>query len=216
MSICTVSPCARPEYAPDPRVQRLVDDHIDLWQRCDATVPAGSRYSPRDQLRRERRMDRFLETLDAELGDLPDSRQPSERKLDRIADAFSRHAAPVLDLTREHVDVLRNEFVPFASEFCRAARRFDAAIPASDIYQASRNAWTAAGLRRLHGLDMRPTPARDRLQSALPLHGQLPRRPDRRRSPQAGLQPPAAPLAQRANPRRPRPRVRARCTNWSA
>jgi hypothetical protein len=104
-------------------------------------------------------MDRFLQMLEAELVSLPDASQLSEEKRDRIFDAFSRHAAPVFDLNREHLDLLRDDFVPFAAEFSRAARRFDAAIAASDIYQATRNAWTAAGLRRLHGLDMRLTPA---------------------------------------------------------
>jgi hypothetical protein len=160
VSSCTVSPSSLPESTPEPLVQRLVDNHIDLWRRCDSAVPAhGKRYSPHDQHRRGRQMDRFLEMLDAELRCLPATRQSSEQKRDRIFDAFSRHAAPVLDLNREHLDLLRNGFVPFATEFCRAARRFDAAISASDICQATRNAWTAAGLRCLHGLDMRLTPA---------------------------------------------------------
>ncbi len=160
MSLCAFTPLSLPKSASDPLIAGLVDDHIDLWRHCDTAAPVnGALYSPHDQLRRERQMDCFLMALEAELKSLPATHRPSEQKRDRIFDSFCRHAAPVLDLTREHLDLLQNDFVPFATEFSRAARRFDAAISAADIYQANRNAWTAAGLRSLHGLDMRLTPA---------------------------------------------------------
>jgi hypothetical protein len=172
---------------------------MDLWRRCDAPTPArANRYSPRDQLRRERRKERFLEMLDAEVRSLPDARQYADQKLDRITDAFSRHAAPVLDLTGEHVDLLRNEFVPFASEFSHAARCFDAAISAPDIYQASRNAWTVTAYSLLY-------PYTDNYLDD-PTVGQTSKQAFNRR----------LRLWLNGESNRPRPRMRPRCTTWSA
>jgi hypothetical protein len=56
-----------------------------------------------------------------------------------------------LDLQREAVQFLADDFLPAGTRLARWARRFDARLSMDDIFQACRNAWTACGLQPLLG-----------------------------------------------------------------
>jgi hypothetical protein len=66
----------------------------------------------------------------------------------------------VLEADERALDTLLGcGFLEATTEFARMARRFDPAITSEDIYQASRNVWTANFLQLLLGLPVRVTPA---------------------------------------------------------
>jgi hypothetical protein len=56
-----------------------------------------------------------------------------------------------LDLQREAVQLLINDFLPAGTTLGRLARPFDACLSTDNIVQACRNAWTACGLQPLLG-----------------------------------------------------------------
>ena len=64
-----------------------------------------------------------------------------------------------LGLDDSHIELLLGGFSGIGTDMARRARRFDAAVPLEDIFQASRNAWTACGLQMLLGRAMHLTPA---------------------------------------------------------
>jgi hypothetical protein len=55
--------------------------------------------------------------------------------------------ATALDLQREAVQLLINDFLPAGTTLGRWARPFDACLSTDNIVQACRNAWTACGLQ---------------------------------------------------------------------
>jgi hypothetical protein len=59
--------------------------------------------------------------------------------------------ATALDLQREAVQLLINDFFPAGTTLARWARPFDACLTTDNIVQACRNAWTACGLQPLLG-----------------------------------------------------------------
>ena len=83
-------------------------------------------------------------------------------------DRFTAAAGPrikelgchVLGLTSAQLDVFEQEgLVNLSEEFFQAARQFDPNISTEDIFQASRNVWTACYLQLLLGLKAKLTPA---------------------------------------------------------
>src|SRR5437870_836071 len=64
-----------------------------------------------------------------------------------ILQAFAVFARTALDLDDEHLKLLTEGFPKLARGLAEQARRFDPTLSASDIFQASRNVWTAAGLQ---------------------------------------------------------------------
>jgi hypothetical protein len=142
-------------------VARLLRRSKALWEECD-TCPSAFEftYSPREQSAREARLDRFLDAVNSELHHPP--RTPSEREAtqERITAAFSTLARSALDFEERHLEVLfQRGFSRVGVELAQAARRFDPAISAADIFQASRNAWVMNGLQLLLGLPAELTPA---------------------------------------------------------
>ena len=69
-------------------------------------------------------------------------------------------AGDVLDLNEDQKDVFEKEgLVELSRQFFVEARKFDPEMPMEDIFQASRNVWTAVYLQILLGLEARLTPA---------------------------------------------------------
>ena len=134
---------------------------LEWWREADSAPPAFlPSYSARERSRREGHLDRYLEAVEAELRAAPASRPKPAAAEERLAAAFRLFAREALDFEDRHLDLLlAGGFTETGREFARAARLFDPSISASDVFQASRNAWTTNGLQIVLGLPARLTPA---------------------------------------------------------
>jgi hypothetical protein len=134
---------------------------LEWWHEADPAPPGFlPSYSVREQARREGRLDRYIEAIEAELRAGPRSAAEQAAAQERLTAAFRVFAREALDFEDRHLDLLlEGDFTGTGRELARAARLFDPSMSASDIFQASRNAWTANGLQILLGLPARLTPA---------------------------------------------------------
>ena len=139
----------------------LLQETVELWQHSPATLPPFERaYTEDEQAAREGDLRQFLESLRAEVRRLPRTRVDRAAAHGRITDSFERFARSGLELQDSHVDLLlRRGFAAVGTALAREARRFDPAVSAADIFQATRNAWTACALQMLLGREMGLTPA---------------------------------------------------------
>ena len=141
-------------------IEAQVAQAIDAWNGCAAhSLPAGPRYTRKEQRKREKAYDEGLRSVEREARKTP--RTPAERLLAqrRIVDAFPRFAAIALGLETEAQRLLTDSFLPVGTQLARWARNFDATLGMDDTIQACRNAWTACGLQALLGQPMELTPS---------------------------------------------------------
>ncbi len=136
-------------------IDRLMRRHIALWQRCEGTYQPRlrRRYTPREQARREADAEKFVRVAESSI---VSRSQGSETA---ILQAFAVFARAALDLDDAHLTLLVEGFPALARGLAGKARRFDPALSATDIFQASRNVWTAAGLQVLLGQPLELTPS---------------------------------------------------------
>lgn len=129
--------------------------HLRLWQTCEGKRrPRWRRsYTPREQARREADAEAFLRVAESRLA----SNSPDAESA--ILQAFAAFARAALDLDDAHLKLLVDGFPKLARGLAEQARRFDPQLSAADIFQASRNVWTAAGLQVLLGRPLELTPA---------------------------------------------------------
>jgi len=134
---------------------------LEWWREADPAPPVSlPSYSAGDQARREACLDRYLDAVEAELRAAPRSRLEQAAAEERLTAAFRLFAREALDFEERHLDLLlTGGFTGTGRELARAARLFDPEMSADDVFQASRNAWTANGLQILLGLPARLTPA---------------------------------------------------------
>ncbi len=134
---------------------------LEWWREADPAPPGFlPSYSAADQARREACLDRYLDTVEAELRAAPRTRPEQAGAEERLTAAFRVFAREALDFEERHLDLLLSGgFTETGRELARAARLFDPQMSADDVFQASRNAWTANGLQMLLGLPARLTPA---------------------------------------------------------
>jgi len=134
---------------------------LEWWREADPAPPGFlPSYSARDQERREASLDRYLDAVEAELRAAPRSRLEQAGAEERLTASFRRFAREALDFEERHLDLLlTGGFTGTGRELARAARLFDPKMSAEDVFQASRNAWTANGLQILLGLEAHLTPA---------------------------------------------------------
>jgi hypothetical protein len=127
------------------------------WREADPSLPAFLPvYPAREQARREWLFDCYLDRVQAVLRAKPERAEVEEQ----VAAAFREWACPALNLEERHADLLlAGGFAETGREMARRARIFDPAMRPSDVFQASRNAWTANGLQVLFGLPAQLTPA---------------------------------------------------------
>ena len=134
---------------------------MDWWSEADPAPPGGlPTYSATDQARREAHLDLYLQAVETELRATPRTTADQAAAEERLTAAFRVFAHQALDFEDRHLDLLlTGGFTATGRELARAARLFDPSMSAGDIFQASRNAWTANGLQLLLGLPARLTPA---------------------------------------------------------
>jgi hypothetical protein len=110
-------------------------------------------YTPQEQARREADAEKFVRATEKSIASgLRDAESA-------VLQAFAVFARAALDLDDAHLKLLVQGFPYLARGLAEQARRFDPALSASDIFQASRNVWTAAGLQVLLGQPLQLTPA---------------------------------------------------------
>ena len=111
-------------------------------------------------MERESRMDLFLKSLEEEMRRPPSSRAERQAMHERLTVAFADFGRTTLNLDDRHLQVLlAGGFSTIGTAMARQARRFDPKVSVADIFQASRNAWTACGLQVLFGRSMCLTPS---------------------------------------------------------
>ncbi|MGI5915707.1 MAG: hypothetical protein ACOX9A_04575 [Anaerolineae bacterium] len=144
------------------RVRQLLQQTTEMWWAVDDAerLPTGPTFTHRQQLEREKHLERLLETLTSEAQTPPvdaDERAAARDRLLRAGRAFCRDA---MGIQERHLNVLFSpEFLGGATGFVRATRDFDPGISGEDIFQASRNVWTMYGLQRLMGRPVELTPS---------------------------------------------------------
>ncbi len=134
---------------------------LEWWRDADPRPPAFlPSYSAHEQRRREAHLDRYLDAVETELRAAPRTRPEQAAAEARLTAAFRVFAREALDFEDRHLDLLlTGGFTGTGREMARAARLFDPSMSAADVFQASRNAWTANGLQILLGVPARLTPA---------------------------------------------------------
>ena len=134
---------------------------LEWWRDADPGPPGFlPSYCAREQRRREAHLDRYLDAVEAELRAAPRTRPEQAAAEERLTAAFRLFAREALDFEERHLDLLlTGGFTGTGRELARAARLFDPQMSAADVFQASRNAWTANGLQILLGLAARLTPS---------------------------------------------------------
>jgi hypothetical protein len=142
-------------------VEKLTAESIALWHRGEDCFPSlGRRFTPAQQARKEALLDRFLASLEGEIGNTLWTGKDRARVHARISVAFAEFARSALELEDCHVALLlEGGFSSVGSSLGREARRFDPGVTTAEILQACRNAWAACGLQALFGLPMTVTPA---------------------------------------------------------
>jgi hypothetical protein len=136
-------------------IDGLMRRHVALWQRCDGRRAPRLRrsYTPREQTRREADAEEFVRVVETSLASRTRDAETT------ILQAFALFARAALDLDDAHLKLLVEGFPKLARGLAEQSRRFDPALSATDIFQASRNVWTAAGLQVLLGQPLELTPA---------------------------------------------------------
>jgi len=139
----------------------LVQEALAEWEEGQVCLPPFKEtFTVAEQTAREARLEEFLKSVEGDLRRPPRSKAGRKALRERVTLAFERFGKAGLDLKDEHLGLLLNGgFSELGTQMACGARRFDPSISPSDIFQATRNAWTAGGLQVLLGREMRLTPA---------------------------------------------------------
>jgi hypothetical protein len=142
-------------------VTELLESSLALWRECPAELPAFDHsFTAREQTEREARMDVFLNSLEGELRRPPATRSERQQMHERLTAAFAGFGRTALNLQDTHLQILlAGGFSSIGSTMARQARSFDPEVSVADIFQATRNAWTACGLQVLFGGSMCLSPS---------------------------------------------------------
>jgi len=139
----------------------LVQEALAEWEECPVCLPEfRETFTVAEQTAREACLEEFIARVEGDLSHPPRSKSGRKALRERLTCAFERFAKTALDLKDNHLALLLNGgFSAIGTQMARWARRFDPSVSHADIYQATRNAWTAGGLQVLLGREMRLTPA---------------------------------------------------------
>lgn len=139
----------------------LLESSLALWRECPANLPAFDRsFTVAEQAEREARMDVFLHSLEGELRRPPATRSERQAMHERLTAAFAGFGRTALNLQDSHLQILlAGGFSGIGNAMARQARCFDPDVSVADIFQATRNAWTACGLQVLFGGSMCLSPS---------------------------------------------------------
>jgi hypothetical protein len=139
----------------------LVQEALTEWEECPVCLPPFKEtFTVAEQTAREACLEEFITSVEGDLSRPPRTKSGRKALRERVTFAFERFAKTALDLEDDHIGLLLNGgFSAIGTQMARWARRFDPSVSHADIYQATRNAWTAGGLQVLLGRETRLTPA---------------------------------------------------------
>lgn len=139
----------------------LLEESLSVWYDCPDAPPAfGRSIAADEQTAREAHLQRFLDAIEREMRHPPATRAEREAVHSRLTGALADFARSALRLDAEQVSLLlEGGLSSIGTRLARRARRFDPAVGVADIFQATRNAWTACGLQMLFGRSMDLTPS---------------------------------------------------------
>ena len=139
----------------------LLQEALAVWRECPATPPAFDHsIAPEEQIAREAHLERFLACIQAEMRHPPCGRGERQAMHQRLTGALTTFGRTALRLDDGHVALLlEGGLSSIGTQLARRARRFDPSVSVADIFQATRNAWTACGLQMLFGRTMELTPS---------------------------------------------------------
>jgi len=139
----------------------LVQEALVEWEECPVCLPPFKEtFTVAEQVAREARLEEFLKSVEGDLRRPPRTKSGRKALRERLTSASERFTKAGLDLQDDHLGLLLNGgFSEIGTQMARGARRFDPSISLPDIFQATRNAWTAAALQVLLGREMHLTPA---------------------------------------------------------
>ncbi len=142
-------------------VYPIVEDSICRWHASSSEFPAFEQsYSSAEQSARERRIDGYLASLEAEIENKSLRPARAQRTIARIIPLMTQITADSLEFEDPYVHTLLNQGLAEVSfDLLHRARRLDPSVTMVDIFQAARNAWTACALQLLFGRPMRLTPS---------------------------------------------------------
>lgn len=151
--------------SPDPGMTEIISGLLSqfkgLWWSLDSNLPdLGKYYTRKDKREKESILNHTIDNLFKEVKSIPDSTNELKNFEDRILVLLSNAAKIVFGINEQHISIILSTGILDATrEFIRQARKFDPEISVSDIYQASRNAWTMNLLQLLFNIPVQVTPA---------------------------------------------------------
>ena len=131
------------------------------WYAVEERLPGFPRgYDREEKKANQKRFSEQLDWLTINLNKKPQYEDAGKYFAEAAGHRFKVLGMNVLGLTSEQLSVFEKEgLVELSQQFFQNAREFDPAIPMEDIFQASRNVWTATYLQILLGLEAKLTPA---------------------------------------------------------
>jgi hypothetical protein len=148
-----------------PAIADFVNAQIEVnrrnWYSAEDQLPGFAQgYSREEKNTNQKRLGEQLDWLTTNLNQVSQNNNNREYFAEAAGHRFKVLGMNVLGLTHDQLAVFENEgLVEISQQFFEEARVFDPAISNGDIFQASRNVWTAVYLQILLGLEAKLTPA---------------------------------------------------------
>lgn len=133
----------------------------DLWFACDdLTTPVPDEIPLKQKQVNEAKVTSLLEWISNQIETSVRGGEPPENITAEGARLMTQAGAEILHLTDEEMNSLDELGIKqSAAAFVKQAREFDSFMPFEEIFQASRNVWTANYLQALLGLTVQLTPS---------------------------------------------------------
>jgi hypothetical protein len=131
------------------------------WNSVNAQFPNFSRkHGIFEKRSNQKKINEQMDWITEMLENNSNFTEASNRFREESATRLKSLGSEVLELTDNQLAVFENEqLVDISRKFFEDARKFDPTMPFEDIFQASRNVWTATYLQILLGLEAKLTPA---------------------------------------------------------
>ncbi len=143
------------------KVTELLEAALADWRNCSDAPPVFDRsIATEEQIAREAHLEAFLDCVQSEMRHPPVNRADRTAMHQRLTAALTTFGRTALRLDDAQVALLlEGGLSSVGTQLARRARSFDPAVSVADIFQATRNAWTACGLQTLFGHPMELTPS---------------------------------------------------------
>jgi hypothetical protein len=143
------------------KVMELLEESLAVWHECPDSLPPFDRaITIEEQIDREAHLQAFLDSVQSEMHRAPVSRAERQSMHQRLTTALTTFGRAALRLEDGHVALLlEGGLSSIGTALARQARQFDSTVTVADIFQATRNAWTACGLQMLFSHRMHLSPS---------------------------------------------------------